>query len=95
MKLFKRKTATIQDYINFIGMVLFIWIIVTKEVMTGSFDEMFVMDNVLVLVCLGISVEMLFINLSIFVTDFKNHLFERMQEKKYGKRKDNDEEKES
>ena len=95
MKLLKRKKATIQDYINFIGMALFIWVIATKEVMIGNFDEMFVMDNALVLICLGILIEMLFVNLSIFITDFKNYLFTKSQEKKYGKRNDNDEKEES
>ena len=91
MKLFKHKTATFQDYVNFTGMILFIWVITTKTVVIGNLDEMFVMDNTLVLICLGILLEMLLVNLSIFITDFKNYLFNKSQEKKYGKRKSDDE----
>ena len=92
MKIFKRKTATIQDYINFAGLILFIWIVITKTVVIGSIDEMFVMDNALVLACLGISLEMLFVNLSIFITDFKNWIYDTKIEKKYGKRDSNEKE---
>ena len=77
MKLLKRKTATLQDYINLTGMILFIWVITAKKVMIGTFGEIFVMDNALILICLLVSIEMTIVNLSIFITDFKNWLYSR------------------
>ena len=59
--------------------------------MIGNIEEMFVMENALTLACLGVLLEMLFVNSSFFITDFKNYLFDRSQEKKYGKRKSDDE----
>ena len=95
MKLFKRKTAIFQDYINFTGIILFIWVIASKTVVIGDVTEVFVIDNALILVCLGILLEMLLVNASFFITDFKNYLFDKSQEKKYGKRKKHDEKEES
>ena len=90
MKLFKRKTATLQDYINFTGVVLFIWVVATRTVLIGDIDNLFVIDNALALITIGVFIEMFFVNLSIFITDFKNQLFERGQNKKYGRGKDDD-----
>ena len=90
MKIFERKKANIQDYINLTGMILIIWVITTKEVMIGSFSEIFVIDNVLILTCLGVSIEMVIANLSIFITDFKNYLFNKKQKNKYKKGKNYD-----
>ena len=95
MKLFKRKSAIFQDYVNFIGMILFIYVIATKTVLVGNINNLFVMENAVVLTAVGILLEMLFINLSFFITDFKNWMYDRSQNKKYGKRKDNDEKEES
>lgn len=93
MKLLKRKKANIQDYINFAGLILFIYIVISKEVLMGEIGDIFTADNALITSSLIIWIEMLFVNLSIFITDFKNYLFERMQNRKYGKR-DNDDKKE-
>lgn len=94
MKLFKRKTATFQDYINFAGIVLFIWVIITKTVVIGSISEMFVMENALVLTCIGVLLEMLSANLSLYITDFKNWRYDVRIEKKKYKGESQDEEKE-
>ena len=94
MKLFRRKKAIFQDYINFAGIVLFIYVIATKTVLVGEIDNLFVTENAVALTTIGILLEMLLVNLSFFVTDFKNFLYDKSQEKKYGKRKDDDEKKE-
>ena len=92
MKLFRRKKAIFQDYINFVGIVLFIYVIATKTVLVGEIDNLFVMENTVVLTTIGILLEMLLVNLSFFVTDFKNYLFDKAQIKKYGKRDNNEKE---
>ena len=90
MKLFKRKTATLQDYINFTGVVLFIWVIATRTVLIGGIDNLFVIDNALALITIGVFIEMFFVNLSIFITDFKNWSYDAGIKRKYGRGKDDD-----
>ena len=92
MKLFKRKTAIFQDYVNFAGIMLFIYVIATKTVLVGEIDNLFVTENAVALTTVGILLEMLLVNLSFFITDFKNYLFDKQQEKKYGKRDNNEKE---
>ena len=92
MKLLKRKTATIQDYINFAGLILFIYIILTGSVLVGSIDNLFVIENAIALTATVFLLEMLIVNLSIFITDFKNWIYDAKIEKKYGKRDSNEKE---
>lgn len=94
MKLFKRKTASFQDCVNFIGIILFIWIAITRTALTGDIDNIFVLKNALILVSLGVFAEMLLVNLSIFITDFKNWRYDVGVEKKKYKGESQDEEKE-
>ena len=72
MNLFKRKKAAIQDYINFAGIVLFVFVIVTKVTLIGTIETMFVEENILILTCLGVLLEMLIVNTSLYITDFKD-----------------------
>ena len=90
MKIFKRKTAGIQDYINYVGFILFMYVIVSRVALVEG--NILVAENSLILICLGILSEMLFVNTVIFIIDFENWRYNAEVKSKYGKRKDDEKE---
>lgn len=82
INIFKRKKAELQDYINFIGVILFLWVIISKTILIGDMANIFVSDNLLILACLITSIEMLVVNTIMCITNFKNWRYDVRQNKK-------------